>query len=221
MAETNPFIQLPISCKTFPDEAALPKKGRVWVSTLSWIIMEYIPVDYVLSNQCKNSFPGNSHWSFVLLPAVQWDLHVATIFPWNKRGRNRPKTDLWRKEHILMPFQNNVISKLMPLTLNLFWALRCCHRREKREEKIQIKLTGSCWLDTFPTFNFHHKSTVFVEQKKQETDKWPRDVFTITQSLTAWKMSTDCLCNPKYVPYANSLKGRLKKELEKHGNRKR
>lgn len=34
-------------------------------------------------------------------------------------------------------------------------------------------------------------------------------------------MSTDWLCNPKYVPYANSSKGRIKKELEKHGNRKR
>lgn len=34
-------------------------------------------------------------------------------------------------------------------------------------------------------------------------------------------MSSGCLCNTKYVPYANSLKGRIKKEPEKLGNRKR
>lgn len=37
-------------------------------------------------------------------------------------------------------------------------------------------------------------------------------------------MSRGCLCNSKSVPYANSLKGRIKKELkkrEKLGNRKR
>lgn len=34
-------------------------------------------------------------------------------------------------------------------------------------------------------------------------------------------MSSGCRCNTKYVPYANSLKGRIKKEPEKLGNRKR
>lgn len=40
-------------------------------------------------------------------------------------------------------------------------------------------------------------------------------------------MSADGARNPKYVPYANSLKGRIKKkkekkkELKKQGNRKR
>lgn len=94
--------------------------------------------------------------------------------------------------------------------------------KEKRDSDKSWGKETSCWLASFfscLTFSIKPLLGGTKAAKKQTNDQ--RKVFTITQSLTPWKMSAGCLRNPKYVPYANSLKGRIKKEPEEHGNRKR